>query len=60
MPHGPAKGNIVELDPMLDEYYNARGWDIKTGWQTTNNLERLNLTEVKEKLQNNGRLINGN
>lgn len=25
-PEGPAAGRVVELEPMLDEYYRARGW----------------------------------
>jgi aldehyde:ferredoxin oxidoreductase len=24
---GPAAGHVVDLEPMLDEYYAARGWD---------------------------------
>jgi len=24
---GPAKGEVVDLQPMLDEYYLSRGWD---------------------------------
>ncbi|MFN2181596.1 MAG: aldehyde ferredoxin oxidoreductase C-terminal domain-containing protein, partial [Candidatus Promineifilaceae bacterium] len=24
---GPANGHVVELDPMLDEYYRLMGWD---------------------------------
>ncbi|HWR45690.1 aldehyde ferredoxin oxidoreductase family protein [Sporomusa sp.] len=27
MPSGPAKGNTVDLEPMLKEYYYIRGWD---------------------------------
>jgi len=30
-PDGPAKGQVVHLEPMLDDYYTARGWDLKTG-----------------------------
>jgi aldehyde:ferredoxin oxidoreductase len=59
---GPKKDCIIgkaAYDKMLDEYYDLHGWDVKTGWQTAGNLDKLNLTEVKEKLQNNGRLING-
>ena len=26
MPEGPAKGNVVENEAILDEYYEARGW----------------------------------
>jgi aldehyde:ferredoxin oxidoreductase len=27
MPDGPARGHVVELDVMLDEYYDLVGWD---------------------------------
>lgn len=27
MPEGPAKGQVVELKPMLEQYYLERGWD---------------------------------
>ena len=27
MPDGPARGHIVELDEMLPEFYELRGWD---------------------------------
>ena len=27
MPVGPAKGQVVELESMLSEYYEVRGWD---------------------------------
>ena len=29
VPEGPAAGRVVELAPMLDEYYRARGWDAQ-------------------------------
>jgi aldehyde:ferredoxin oxidoreductase len=28
MPSGPARGHVVELEKMLDEYYIIRGWDF--------------------------------
>ena len=28
---GPAAGHVVDLPPMLDEYYAARGWDAEGG-----------------------------
>jgi len=27
VPSGPSAGHVVDLEPMLDEYYEARGWD---------------------------------
>ncbi len=43
MPEGPGKGQTVNLDPMLDDYYRLRGWDIKTGIPTDETVRRLSL-----------------
>ena len=43
---GPSKGSVVDLEPMLDEYYEARGWDLQTGYPTAGKLRDLGL--VKE------------
>ncbi|MGL5512563.1 MAG: aldehyde ferredoxin oxidoreductase family protein [Sporomusa sp.] len=40
---GPSSGSVVELEPMLDEYYQARGWDVTAGIPTAQTLERLGL-----------------
>lgn len=42
MPDGPAKGKVVELDKMLPEYYELRGWD-KDGVPTKEKLKALGL-----------------
>jgi len=42
MPEGPAKGSVVELSKMLDEYYTLRGWD-ENGVPKVETLRRLNL-----------------
>ena len=39
----PSAGSVVELEPMLDEYYTARGWDVDTGLPLRETLERLGL-----------------
>jgi aldehyde:ferredoxin oxidoreductase len=39
---GPATGHVVELDPMLDEYYRIMGWD-ENGIPTRERLEELGL-----------------
>jgi aldehyde:ferredoxin oxidoreductase len=44
-PAGPSAGQVVDLSPMLDEYYTSRGWD-EAGAPTAAKLERLGLTEV--------------
>jgi aldehyde:ferredoxin oxidoreductase len=40
---GPSTGSIIELEPMLDEYYQARGWDLATGLPTKGKLVELGL-----------------
>jgi aldehyde:ferredoxin oxidoreductase len=40
---GNSKGHVVDLDLMLDEYYDERGWDNKTGIPTQITLKRLGL-----------------
>lgn len=48
---GPSAGSVVELDPMLDEYYQARGWDIETGIPKEKTLVTLGLGDVALKLK---------
>lgn len=43
---GPSAGSVVELEPMLDEYYCSRGWDLKTGAPTKEKLLELDLEEI--------------
>ena len=42
-PKGPSPGQVVELDQMLDEYYERRGWDLESGLPTMDTLKRLGL-----------------
>jgi aldehyde:ferredoxin oxidoreductase len=49
MAGGPADGQVVELQPMLDEYYSIMGWDAK-GIPTPERLRELGLTEDKIKI----------
>ena len=42
LPEGPAKGHVVELDVMLPEFYQLRGWD-ENGVPTDAKLEELGL-----------------
>lgn len=45
---GPAKGAILnrdKYDRLLDDYYEARGWDRKTGVPTPEKLKELSLEE---------------
>ncbi|MHA2281963.1 MAG: aldehyde ferredoxin oxidoreductase family protein [Promethearchaeota archaeon] len=43
MPEGPAKGQVVNLEPLLDAYYDYRGWDKETGKPTKEKLKELGL-----------------
>jgi len=45
LPEGPAKGQVVHLEPMLTEYYKARGWD-ENGVPTSEKLKELKLTNI--------------
>ncbi len=42
LPDGPAKGMVAELDKMLPEFYQKRGWDEK-GYPTKEKLMELGL-----------------
>ncbi len=42
MAAGPAAGQIVELAPMLDEYYRLMGWDVQ-GVPTEERLKELGI-----------------
>ena len=43
---GPSKGWVVQLDPMLKEYYRGRGWD-ENGVPKAKKLEALKLANLK-------------
>lgn len=51
---GPTKGVRVEnLEGMLDEFYEAMGWDLKTGIPSKAKLEELGLADIAEALWGN-------
>jgi len=52
--NGPCKGQVVELKPMLDDYYEARGWNKETGIPTREKLEGLGLMNVADELDELG------
>ncbi|MBW2370293.1 MAG: hypothetical protein JRH15_20675, partial [Deltaproteobacteria bacterium] len=43
------------LEEMKDVYYKLRGWDVGTGIPTRETLEAMDLTEVAEDLEKEGR-----
>jgi len=46
--NGNSKGSVFEQEPMLDEYYAERGWDLRTGIPTRQRLRKLNLEYVAD------------
>lgn len=51
---GPAKIHAFPQDELLNEYYAARGWDLKTGVPTMKKLKDLELHDVIHELKNSG------
>lgn len=51
---GSSAGSVVELEPMLDEYYSARNWDVSTGKPTLEKLRELGLEKEAADLQGKG------
>ncbi len=42
---GESRGAVLELEAMLDEYYEARGWDSRRGLPKPEKLAELGLAE---------------
>jgi aldehyde:ferredoxin oxidoreductase len=55
LPAGPAKGSLVDLEPMINEYYSARGWD-ESGLPTIEKLTALGLDTATYDLESIGKL----
>jgi aldehyde:ferredoxin oxidoreductase len=43
-------GSTINLEKMLDDYYNLVGWDIKTGIPTRQKLDELGLSDIADSL----------
>lgn len=43
---GPTKGQVVELDILLNDFYKLCGWDIETGIPTQKKLSELGLRKI--------------
>jgi aldehyde:ferredoxin oxidoreductase len=53
VPDGPSEGMMIhpdELNRMLDDYYEFRGWDKETGVPTKTRLKKLGLDEMAEEI----------
>ncbi len=46
----PVGGQVVELDPLLDDFYSACGWHQTTGAPTSAKLRELGLDDVASQL----------
>jgi len=47
---GASSGTVFDQEPMLDEYYTERGWDLKTGVPRRETLEGLGLHKAASEL----------
>jgi len=56
LPDGPSKGHVVNLEPMLNDYYKCRGWNVENSLSTRAKLEELGLKEVADELEKLGKL----
>jgi aldehyde:ferredoxin oxidoreductase len=45
-----------EFEKMKDEYYQIRGWDVASGLPTRKSLEDLDLKEIADTLDEEGKL----
>lgn len=54
VPSGPDKGSVVHLENMLDQYYEARGWNRVTGIPTGGKLISLGLEYVVKDMEKAG------
>lgn len=45
-PDGPSKDSIIQIKPMVHEYYQRMGWDEKTGKPLICTLKALDLEDV--------------
>jgi aldehyde:ferredoxin oxidoreductase len=43
MPSGPSAGQVFEADSLRKDYYEKRGWNVKTGIPTKKKLNELGL-----------------
>ena len=56
IPDGPSKGQVFEMDVLLDDYYQARGWDGETGLPLEKKMSDLGLGSEAAELKKMGRL----
>jgi len=44
LPEGPGKGESIKIQPMVEEYYRLRKWDLNSGYPENEKLNELSLT----------------
>ncbi len=49
-PSGNARGQVIDVEPMLLEYCALRGWDLGKSWPTPGKLHELRLEDAVERL----------
>jgi aldehyde:ferredoxin oxidoreductase len=54
LPEGPAEGHVNDLAPLLEAYYDLRGWDPATGKPSREKLKELKLDKCIEALWGGG------
>ena len=62
VPNGFFKGTTIEKDKwgkMLEEFYESRGWNSKTGIPTKKTLSELGLQDVIQELERAGKFDQG-
>ena len=57
MKEGNTRGQTVKLDPMLDRYYEVRGWDKQNGIPGRTKLRELGLADVAQELSAMGKML---
>ena len=58
IPDGPTAGAMLDRDKferLKDEYYELRGWDVKTGIPTRKKLKELGLKYIADELESTTR-----
>lgn len=50
-PSGHAQGSVCHLNEMLEEYYQLRGWDERSGLPKPDTLKNLDISEILPRIQ---------
>jgi len=47
---GASRNQVVDLEPMINDYYSFRGWDNRTGIPSSDKLQELELEDINKDL----------